>query len=432
MQGVIAVLTPENTQFAVVSFEGPDEYARAGGLAVRVRDLCETLEREGFFTHLFFVGDPHLPAVEGRGNLVLHRWSQWISSYHPGGVYDGEWGKMQDMAGSLPPFLLDSIIRPGMEDGRVTVIMGEDWQTAATTIQISQLSVAAGLASQVIPVWTANNLYGFEQIDLPALEVAATILTVSRYMKHEMQKYGLNPLVTPNGISPSALVDVPAADVASLHNALGGEIALFKIGRFSPDKRWTMALDAVALLKRMGMRARIVTRGDKMPYGQEVLAHAMAQGLKVEHLTDRYGDVAGLSAAIAARPDADVLNLATFLPDSLLPVIYASCDAVLANSGHEPFGLVGLEVMAAGGLAVVGSTGEDYAEPQRNAIVLDTDDPREIVVHLRRLQGAPDEVSRIKQWGKETARAHVWPETIKELFAKLEYVALARGVEVPV
>jgi glycosyltransferase involved in cell wall biosynthesis len=432
------LLTPQNAQFAIVSFEGPDEYSRAGGLAVRVRDLCETLEREGFQTHLFFVGDPDLPSIEEWGNLVLHRWSQWVSAYHPGGVYDGEWGKLQDMAGSLPLFLVDGIIRPGLDHGRVTVVMGEDWQTAPTMVQLSQLVEAAGLAPAVIPVWTANNLYGFEQIDIPALDVATTVLTVSRYMKHEMQQYGLNPLVTPNGVSPSALVDVSPADSRQLRNSLtpagrafGEEIALFKIGRFSPDKRWIMALDAVALLKQAGAQARILMRGDKLAYGQEVLSHAAAQGLVVEHLTERYSGVAALAAAVASRPEADVLNLAAFLPDSLLPVIYSACDAVLANSGHEPFGLVGLEVMAAGGLAVVGSTGEDYAEPQRNAVVLDTDDPREIVVQLRRLNTASEETFQIRQRGKETARAYVWPQTIRELFAKLEYVALARGVEVP-
>src|SRR5947209_6672896 len=112
MAGVERVLTPQNTQVAIVSFEGPDEYARAGGLAVRVRDLCETLAAEDFRTHLFFIGDPRLPAVEERGNLALYRWSQWISAYHLGGVYDGEWGKLQDLTGSLPPFLIDGIIRP--------------------------------------------------------------------------------------------------------------------------------------------------------------------------------------------------------------------------------------------------------------------------------------------------------------------------------
>jgi glycosyltransferase involved in cell wall biosynthesis len=120
----------------------------------------------------------------------------------------------------------------------------------------------------------------------------------------------------------------------------------------------------------------------------------------------------------------------SFLPDSLLPIIYSGVDAVLANSGHEPFGLVGLEVMGAGCLPFVGSTGEEYAEPDQNAVVLDTDDPREIVVQLRRLTEDRSLARRLKRRGKETAQAYIWPKVLTELFTKLDYVELARGVEI--
>jgi glycosyltransferase involved in cell wall biosynthesis len=172
----------------------------------------------------------------------------------------------------------------------------------------------------------------------------------------------------------------------------------------------------------------MLIRGDKSPYGYEVLALARSRGLVVEDLTERYRSVEDLAQAIAARSNADILNLTSFLPDELLPVIYAAVDGVLANSGHEPFGLVGLEVMAAGGLAFVGSTGEEYAEPHRNAVVLDTDDPREIAVQLRQL--TPAQIETMKRNGKETAKAYVWPVVLQDLFAKLEYVAMTRGVEI--
>jgi len=82
---------PGNAEFVLLSFEGPDRYAQAGGLGVRVTHLAHTLARRGFPTHLFCVGDPDLPDQEqhpGSG-LILHRWCQWISRYHPLGVYDG-------------------------------------------------------------------------------------------------------------------------------------------------------------------------------------------------------------------------------------------------------------------------------------------------------------------------------------------------------
>lgn len=427
----MARLSPLNAEFAIVSFEGPDEYSRAGGLAVRVRDLCEALSTEGFRTHLFFIGDPKLPAVEERGSLALHRWSQWISSYHPGGVYDGEWGKIQDVTESLPPILIKEIIRPAAREGRRTVVMGEDWQTANAIIRTGQLVAAGGLLSETIPVWTANNIYGFEGIDWALLNAAAHPMTVSRYMKHAMWPYGINPLVAPNGIAPSAVVDVPAADARRLRKAFGSDIALFKIGRFSPDKGWNSALEVVSVLKGNGVRARIMIRGDRLPYGREVLDRALGMGLSIADLGERYATVDELAAAVEVRPHADVLNLVSFLPDALLPPIYAAVDGVLANSNHEPFGLVGLEVMGAGGLAFVGSTGEEYAEPDRNAVVLDTEDPREIAVHLLRLRHDRTMARQLKRRAKDTARAWVWPQVVKELFVKLEYVAVSRGVEVP-
>src|SRR5260221_13694304 len=91
--------------------------------------------------------------------------------------------------------------------------------------------------------------------------------------------------------------------------------------------------------------------------------------------------------AVATGDPADIYNLRFFLPEEFVRTTYAAADATLANSGHEPFGLVALEVMAAEGIAVTGSTGEDYAISFENAIVTETDDPDEIVgylLHLRR------------------------------------------------
>jgi glycosyltransferase involved in cell wall biosynthesis len=422
-------LTPDRADFAIVSFEGPDEYSRAGGLAVRVRDLAETLAELGHDTHLYFVGDPNLPGVERDGNLTLHRWCQWISAHHPGGVYDGEWGKMQDLTSSLP-FALADQTRAAASRGAVTVIMTEDWQTAPVAMNASRVLHDQGLLGHAIPVWTANNLYGLDGINFGALSDAAHVLTISRYMKHAMRRFGVNPLVTQNGIAPSAVTTVPAATIRSLRAGFGEGIALFKIGRFSPDKGWTQAIEAAALLKHGGARVRMLLRGDKLPYGGDVLMHARIHGLNVTDLIERYNTPAQLSAALAAQPDVDVFNLRSFLPDSLLAPLYASVDAVLANSVFEPFGLVGLEVMGAGGCVVVGSTGEEYAEPGVNAVVLDTEDPREIVFNLRRLASDTDALKSLKRRARETAKAYVWPVIVNELFDKLDYVALARNVEV--
>ena len=95
----------------LVAFEGPDRYSFVGGLATRMIDLAEALVDRGYLVHQLFVGDPKLPAREERdeGRLVLERWSQWISSYHPRDVYDGEDGKWRDFSRTVPPHLADLV-----------------------------------------------------------------------------------------------------------------------------------------------------------------------------------------------------------------------------------------------------------------------------------------------------------------------------------
>jgi hypothetical protein len=87
-----ASFAPHNLEFVILSFEGPDQpYSMAGGLGVRVAELSQALAAQGYTTHLIFIGDPRLPGREERegGRLILHRWGQWISQFHPAGVYDG-------------------------------------------------------------------------------------------------------------------------------------------------------------------------------------------------------------------------------------------------------------------------------------------------------------------------------------------------------
>lgn len=417
------------TLFVLLCFEGPDQYSQAGGLGVRVKELARALARLGHETHLFFAGDPALPAEESQGALHLHRWSQWISAFHPHGVYDGEEGKKLDWDSSLPPYVAERIVDPAQRAGFRIAALAEDWQTADTLIGLDRELRRTGRRDRCVLLWNANNVFGNWRIDFPALEQAATLTTVSRYMKFRMWEAGVNPLVVPNGIPREAIADPPAEEVEALRKAAGGEPLLFKIGRFDPDKRWLMAVEAVAALKARGRRPRLLVRGGREPHGAEVLARARALHLK--HVDIRPGgNAAELAAAIEAAPeDADVLNIAAFLPEQVLPSIYRAADAVVANSGHEPFGLVGLEVMAAGGLAVTGSTGEDYAEPFRNALVMETADPLELAEGLellgrdRRLAGA------LRRGGRATARAFTWDRVIPQLFARLDYAGDKQGVD---
>jgi glycosyltransferase involved in cell wall biosynthesis len=426
------IFTPDRTVFVLLSFEGPDQYSQAGGLGVRVKGLSRSLARMGYDTHLYFCGDPDLPGeeIQEAGRLHYHRWCQWISAQHRGGVYDGEEGKIRDWNASLPASLIDNVITPATVGGKNVVVLGEEWHTSWSMGLISNALYVRGLRDRVVMMWNANNTFGFNRIDWNSLTLSTTLTTVSRYMKFKMWDSGQNPIVIPNGIPRESIADADEAAVAELRDAADADHFCFKVGRFDPDKRWLMAVAAAAYLKRRGNSIKLLMRGGREPHGDEVMDYARHQGLAVLDAKAPI-DAGGLASLLREHPDADAVNFTSFISDELLAVIYSACDAVLANSGHEPFGLVGLEVMAAGGLAVTGATGEDYAEAYRNALVLETSDPIELVIELSLLKERPKLAASMRRRGRTTARQYVWEKVIQELLLRVEFAAAQQAVRPP-
>jgi glycosyltransferase involved in cell wall biosynthesis len=397
-------------QFHILSFEGPDPYARAGGIASRITGLAQTLADAGFETHVWFVGDPSLPGHENHGNLHLHRWCQWISAYHPGGVYEGEFPKADDYASSLPPYIVREHIFEHVRKGGRVAVLAEEWHTVHAVLHLHWLLCRIGMRDRVHMLWNANNTFGFDLIDWQRLDQAATITTVSRYMKYRMRPLGVDPLVIPNGLEADAFVTPDRGAVIDMHQRFEERPLLVKMARFDPDKRWILAIDTIAELKRRGRRPLLVARGGMEAHGAEVLARARDYGLRISTRRLPSSGPAGLLAALQDTRDCDIIQLDSHVDTSARRVLFRSASAVLANSGHEPFGLVGLEVMAAAGVACTGCSGEDYAVPGQNALVLETDDPQEFVQLFERMNPADEQSLRLA--GRHTAQQYAWDRVV--------------------
>jgi glycosyltransferase involved in cell wall biosynthesis len=407
---------------ALLSFEGPDRYSSIGGLGTRETSFARALGEADLETHLYFVGDPSLPAIEAFApGVTLHRWGQWISQYHPRNVYDGEEDKVNDFTASIPRAIVDEIVAPSVVRGERVLVIAEEWQTANATILLDAVLRERGLRDHVAILWNANNTYGFDRIDWVALARAAAITTVSKYMKFELGLYGVRSLVVPNGIAEHVLDGPPRETVSLFRKALRGKPSLVKVGRFDPDKNWLQAIDAVGELRGRGFTPQLIVRGGREDYGRVVFERAHQRGLSVAHLELDGSDVGAIASALAAC-DAEVVELKAFLPEETLYALYAASDAVLANSGKEPFGLVGLEVMAVGGIPVCGSTGEEYAEPFINSLVCDTDDGRELAEYLASIYGDERRADRMRQAGYATANRFVWQTVLETLERKIAYV----------
>jgi glycosyltransferase involved in cell wall biosynthesis len=425
---------PDQAEFVLLSFEGPDLYSQAGGLGVRVTNLARCLAARGFCTHLFFIGDPNLPGYEEQygGCLRLHRWCQWISQYHLMGVYDGEQEKLADFQKSAPTYIVEQIARPTIEGGKHLVVLAEEWQTAEALISLSDLLHQADLRDRSILIWNANNTKGFERIDWKRLDYVATLTTVSRYMKQAMRTHGIDPLVIPNGIPSDLFQPVPEEAVKRVRQCLaqGQDTILLKVARFDPDKCWWSAVEAVKLLKQSRIPVRLLCRGGIEEYGKQVLSHAYELGLTIKDVEGQYQTWEEALEAIQSVGAADIYNLRFNLSQPMLRILYAAADFILANSKHEPFGLVGLEAMAVGGVVITGSTGEAYSTDGTGAVALDTEDASELVMTIETLKNSPERLREIRQTAPYVASRYIWENVVEILVEKI-YLARERQLVQP-
>ncbi len=403
-------------RLVVLSFEGPDPYAQVGGLGVRVSGLVRAAAEMGIETHLIFIGDPDAPPrqVYAAGRLVLHRWCQSISRHHPAGVYDGEWGKVQDFAVSVPPFVA-SLVRETIVQGGDAVVLAEEWQTVEALCKVADLLRAEGAAEHVRFVWNCNHPTCLDKVDWHRFQDLALITTVSRYMHGRLREVGIDATVIPNGIPASMLMPAPQQQVEALGELLRDRISLVKVGRWDPDKAWLQAVEAVALLKEAGAPVRLLMRGGLEPHGAEVLQRCRDLGLSVRDVTLSGEGVNALLGGIAAGREADVLNLRFPLTEDFKRLVFRAGDAVLANSPMEPFGLVGLEAMAAGGVAVVGSTGEDYANHE-NVLRVAHGTSAELTGVIATLAGDSDLERRLRTAGPAAACRYTWERVLATAF----------------
>jgi hypothetical protein len=147
-------VNPGNNLVCLVSFEGPDDYARVGGLAERVARVAGELADAGYETHLVYFGDPQRPSVERiDGHLTVHRWAQQLSARHLGGVYTAEDERRAELAGSLPGYLMDNMIRPLVRARFTPVILATEWQTFDFLSTLDRLLETEGQRRAVVLAW---------------------------------------------------------------------------------------------------------------------------------------------------------------------------------------------------------------------------------------------------------------------------------------
>ena len=438
-------ITPDKTIFIVLSFEGPDDYSMAGGLGDRVNNLTNTIARMGFNVHHIFIGDPEMQGTELRegGRLALHRWCQCISGSHRGGVYDGEEWKFVDFTKSAPLFVVQELVGRALSQGKMAVILAEEWQTAEAMCCIHDLLHMYGWRDETVMFWNANDTYNFERIDWEYLSRTSTITTVSDYMKQVMLKMGINPIVIPNGICEALLEEVDTSDVSQMRGVLNAGMVFSKVTRWRTDSGWKPVVRAILNLKNLGenckLLAHVGVESDRQSLTRQVRSLGLAmQGIRLEGDPKEYYRRAELEEdftpyleAIATGNTADIINLLFPIPYRLLRMLYRASDVVLTDSSYNPFGLAGMEAMATGAVVFSGRMADGYAKHMYNSVILNNYSAEEIQFYVDHLRLYPEKRDGISSSAIQTAKQWTWGKVVETLISKLESQLRAQGRRLP-
>ncbi len=225
-------------------------------------------------------------------------------------------------------------------------------------------------------------------------------VAVAKELAQEAATYlGAVPVhVLPNGVDTRVYSPVSAAQKAAIRARLGwpaNATGFLYVGRFSPEKRLPMFLDAwIRLVKKTGAKAFAAFVGEGV---EELLIRDAA-----EH--ERF------IASVFVHPPMDDVAQA-----------YAAADVFVQPSISEGLSNALLEAMASG-LAVLGSrvggTAEAVAETQ-TGFLFDPGDADDMVRQLRKLLERPELIAKMGAAARQTALERYSMEKVAQKYEEI-------------
>ncbi len=219
------------------------------------------------------------------------------------------------------------------------------------------------------------------------------IVAISPICVESMQRYfDINATVIPNGVDVDWF-----ANGRLLPEMKDGTFTILFLGRFDPRNGLDTLINAYAMLRAQGIKARLVIAGDGplRPHYEKLVP------------ADLRGDVRFIGAINRERPD-----------------VFASSDVFCYPARKGSFGITLLEAMAAG-LPVVASNIRGFADLLRHGkdgLLFDQDNPQTLCDVLTRLAQDVDLRRRFAACGRQRAAEFSWGKVSQSILAYYEQI----------
>ncbi len=229
-----------------------------------------------------------------------------------------------------------------------------------------------------------------------AIVDAGRLLCVSRTWAATLAaEYGARADIVGNGVDGTTYTPDPGPEDDGLRRrlGLGGGPVFLSVGGFEPRKNTLAIIEAFAILRRACPAAQLVVAGGPTLLEQAGYAARCAAALE--------------RAGLEVGPGRPVIRTGPVAQEDM-PGLYRIADTLVLPSLMEAYGLCVLEAMACGTPVIVPARPPftEYLAPGE-ALSVNPEDTDAIAAAMR-VSLEPGRRGRLRNAGREVARAHVW------------------------
>ncbi|GAB7387639.1 hypothetical protein BSNK01_14760 [Bacillaceae bacterium] len=374
----------EKRRILMLAWEYPPKVV--GGLARAVYDLSRALAAEGEEVHVLTSAVADAPRYETMNGVHVHR----LSTYLYEGAHD-----FFDWIFQLNLAIVDHVEQMTRKGYSFHVIHAHDWLVGYAARQLKrQLGLPLVVTIHATEYGRNQGIYTdlqrkIHQEERQLTHEAQKVIVCSRYMKEEVQRVLQLPSEKieriPNGVDPEQ-VRAGKAKPPRAAFALPDEKIVFFVGRMVREKGVHLLLQAVPAVLRECPEAKFVLAG-KGP---------MLDGLK------RKAEELGIAAKVL---------FTGFIDDGTRNALFHYAYVSVFPSLYEPFGIVALEAMAAGGAVIAADTGglREMIEHRGDGLTFYAGNPQSLADQLIAALRDPSLIAACRRRGREKVmREYEW------------------------